>query len=247
MHKECGQPSGRCVGDLIRCEYMQGLSDPCNHRRARSRRAPLHTRSVATASTSLESPFQITRFDPIHILPCQILSLFLSSFPFLNTTFSLYKNKKKNTREYGNLLRGSSFFPNVKKSLFRISGRKKKRRRRRRKKSSIFRKPLMKIRGNERTGGRKTDPRNIRKIGKNFPIKVTFKATSGRSAKLLERGENSLNYLNSRYREDRTAITSDRSANFNTSSLAPPSLPLFPPRSPGVCTYHHAGPWRWSA
>lgn len=66
MHKECGQPSGRCVGDLIRCEYMQGLSDPCNHRRARSRRAPLHTRSVATASTSLESPFQITRFDPIH-------------------------------------------------------------------------------------------------------------------------------------------------------------------------------------
>lgn len=83
----------------------------------------------------------------------------------------------------------------------------------------------MKIRGNERTGGRKTDPRNIRKIGKNFPIKVTFKATSGRSAKLLERGENSLNYLNSRYREDRTAITSDRSANFNTSSLAPSLSP----------------------
>lgn len=39
---------------------------------------------------------------------------------------------------------------------------------------------------------------------------------------------NSLNYLNSRYREDRTAITSDRSANFNTSALNQ-AIPLFPP------------------
>lgn len=55
----------------------------------------------------------------------------------------------------------------------------------------------------------------------------------GSRGKLLERGENSLNYLNSRYREDRTAITSDRSANFNTSAPSHPlrhhPLPLFPP------------------
>lgn len=81
---------------------------------------------------------------------------------------------------------------------------------------------------------------DIRKISKNFPIKVTLKAGGGwgrwcctRSrGKLLERGENSLNYLNSRYREDRTAITSDRSANFNTSAPSHPlrhPLPLFPP------------------
>lgn len=40
--------------------YARPLSDPCNHRRARSRRAPLSIHvSVATASTSLESTFQI--------------------------------------------------------------------------------------------------------------------------------------------------------------------------------------------